>query len=55
MNRNDIALTIAKDLLDHEMLDENNFSYNTEELLQCTSNIILERLKDFMLISGTMF
>lgn len=29
MNRNDIAKAIAEDLLNNDVLDENNFSYDT--------------------------
>lgn len=29
MNRTDIAKAIAADLLDNDVLDENNFSYDT--------------------------
>lgn len=33
MNRNDIAKSIAEDLLNNDVLDENNFSYDTDALL----------------------
>ena len=55
MNRNDIAKAIAADLLDNDVLDENNFSYDTAAILEYVQNIILEHLKDFSLLSGTIF
>lgn len=51
-NRNDIALEIANELLDNEILDENNFSHDTDMLLQCVSEIILAHLKDYVILSG---
>lgn len=53
-DRDMLVMKIAEELLDKELLDENNFSYDTEALLQCASGIILEHLKDYMLISGRM-
>ena len=55
MNRNDIAKAIAADLLDNDVLDENNFSYDTATILEYVQNIILEHLKDYSLLSGTIF
>ena len=54
MNRNDIAKAIAADLLDNDVLDENNFSYDTVAILEYVQNIILEHLKDYSLLSGTI-
>ena len=54
-NRDNIADAIAKDLLDNGILDENNFSYDTNALLDCVQEIILEHLKDYSLLSGTVF
>ena len=34
-DRDNIAMAIANELLDNEILDENNFSYDTDALLQC--------------------
>jgi len=51
-NRNDIALEIANELLENEILDENNFSHDTGMLLQCVSGIILAHLKDYVILSG---
>ena len=55
MNRNDIAKAIAEDLLNNDVLDENNFSYDTVTILEYVQNIILEHLKDYSLLSGTIF
>ncbi len=55
MNRNDIAKAIAEDLLNNDALDEHNFSYDTAALLEYVQNIILEHLKDYSLLSGTIF
>lgn len=54
-NRNNIANAIARDLLDNNILDENNFSHDTNTLLDCVEKIILEHLKDYSLLSGTVF
>lgn len=55
MNRYHIAMEIARDLLDNDILDQNNFSFDTDALLQFTVKIILDRLKDYMIVSGTVF
>jgi len=55
MNRIDIAKAIAEDLLNNDVLDENNFSYDTATFLEYVQNIILEHLKDYCLLSGTIF
>lgn len=55
MNRNDIAKAIAEDLLNNDVLDENNFSYDTVTILEYVQNIILDHLKDYSLLSGTVF
>lgn len=54
MDRNRIAMMIAQDLMDHDVLDEDNFSFDTDELLEFTSKLILDRLKDYMIVSGTI-
>ena len=41
MNRTDIAKAIAEDLLNNDVLDENNFSYDTDALLDYVQNIVL--------------
>ena len=53
--RDNIAMEIAKELLDNDILDENNFSYDTAAILEYIRNIILEHLKDYSLLSGTIF
>ena len=55
MNRTDIAKAIAEDLLNNDALDEHNFSYDTAAILEYVQNIILEHLKDYSLLSGTIF
>lgn len=54
MDRNRIAMMIAQDLMDRDVLDEDNFSFVTDELLEFTSKLILDRLKDYMIVSGTI-
>lgn len=54
MERDNIAMSIAEELLDNDILDENNFSFDTDALLQCVSKIILEHLKDYLIISGNV-
>ena len=55
MNRNDIAKAIAEDLLYNDALGEHNFSYDTAALLEYVQYIILGHLKDYSLLSGTIF
>lgn len=55
MSRTDIAKAIAEDLLNNDVLDENNFSYDTAVILEYVQNIILEHLKDYSLLSGAIF
>lgn len=55
LSRNKIAMEIAVDLLNNDVLDENNFSYDTAAVLNFVQNIILEHLKNFSLLSGTIF
>lgn len=47
-NRTDIAYQIAKELLEQDALDVNNFGYDTDSLLFCTGNYSesSERLSD---------
>lgn len=46
MVRDNIAMEIAIELLDNDILDEINFSYDTAAILEYVRNIILEHLKD---------
>lgn len=55
LSRNKIAMEITVDLLNNDVLDENNFSYDTAAVLNFVQNIILEHLKNFSLLSGTIF
>ena len=55
MNRDDIAKAIAEDLLDNDVLDENNFSHDTAAIIQYVQNVILEHIKDYSLLCGTVF
>jgi len=55
MNRTDIAKAIAEDLLNNDVLDENNFSYDTDALLDYVQNIVLEHIKEYSLLFGTVF
>ena len=55
MNRTDIAKAMAADLLDNDVLDKHNFSYDIAAILEYVQNIILEHLKDYSLLSGTIF
>lgn len=48
------AKTIAEDLLNNDVLDEHSFSYDTATILEYVQNIILEHLKDYSLLSGTI-
>jgi len=52
MNRTEIAKKIAENLLDIGALDENNFSDDTDALLDCTEKVILKHLEDFILLQG---
>ncbi len=53
-NRTDIALSIATELLEQDALDLNNFGYDTDSLLSFVQEIILNHLKDYLVISGTL-
>ena len=44
--RDNIAMEIAWELSDNNILDEDNFSYDTAAILEYVRNIILEHLKD---------
>ncbi len=53
-DRTDIALAIAEDLLDQDALDLNNFSNDTNALLDFVQEIILNHLKDYLIVSGCL-
>jgi hypothetical protein len=54
MDRISIARAIAGELLDNGALDENNFSHDAEAILNYVQKIILEYLKDYIIVSGTI-
>lgn len=54
MNRQDIAKRIAEDLLNNNVLDENNFNYDTDAILQYVQDTVLNHLKDFALVQGNI-
>jgi len=49
--RQDIARNIAKELLENDVLDLQNFSYDTEAVLKHVQDTILDHLKDYSNIS----
>ena len=51
MNRTDIARAISEDLLNNDTLNEHD--YDTDKLLSVVQDIILEHMKDYILLSGT--
>lgn len=53
--RSSIAMKIAQELLDREMLNESNYCFDAEAILNDTSEVVLEHLRDYMLLSGTIF
>lgn len=54
MTKKDIATRIAETMLYDGMLDENNYNYDTEALLEDVKNVILEQLKNHIMIIGTI-
>lgn len=54
MNRNDIARSIANDLLINDALNESDFNFDTDAIIHFVENIILDNLKDYILLSGTI-
>ena len=52
--RKEIAMVIAQQMLDEELLELNNFSHDTNAILQCVSNIILKHLEDYVLVIDTV-
>lgn len=51
MNRTDIARAISEDLLSNDALNERD--YDKDKLLSVVQDIILEHMKDYILLSGT--
>lgn len=54
MDRKGIAREIAQDLLDNNALDENNFNYDTDAILEYVQGVVLAHLRDFMIIHGSL-
>ncbi len=54
MDRMGIARAIADELLDNGALDENNFSHDADAIINYVQKIILEHLKDYIILSGTI-
>ena len=54
MKREDIAKHIAEELLNDNVLDENNFNYDTDAILQHVQDTVLSHLRDYSLLAGTI-
>lgn len=54
MKREDIAKRIAEELLNDNVLDEQNFNYDTDAILRHVQDTILSHLRDFTLVSGVI-
>lgn len=54
MKREDIAKHIAEDLLNDNVLDEQNFNYDTDAILQYVQDTVLSHLRDFTLVQGNL-
>ncbi len=54
MKREDIAKRIAEELLNDNVLDEQNFNYDTDAILEYVQNVVIDHLKDFMLVQGNI-
>ena len=52
MKREDIAKHIAEELLNDNVLDENNFNYDTDAILQHVQDTVLSHLRDYSLLAG---
>lgn len=54
MTSENIARNIAEDLLNNDVLDEHNFNYDTDTILDYVQNVVIDRLKDFLIIQGNL-
>lgn len=54
MTKKDIAVKIALDMLNNNMLDEHNYNFDTEAIVEDVKNVIMEHLKDYTIIAGTV-
>lgn len=52
MKREDVAKRIAEDLLNDNVLDEQNFNYDTDAILQHVQDTVLSHLRDYSLLAG---
>lgn len=55
MKREDIAKHIAEELLNDNVLDEQNFNYDTDAILRHVQDTVLSHLRDYSLLAGTIF
>lgn len=55
MSREDIAKRIAEELLNDNVLDEQNFNYDTDAILRHVQDTILSHLRNYSLLAGTVF
>ena len=51
MKREDIAKRIAEELLNDNVLDEQNFNYDTDAILQHVQDTVLSHIKDYSLLA----
>ncbi len=54
MSRKELVSRIANELFMNDMLDENNYSFDTEKMLKDVEGIIIRNLMDYIIISGTV-
>ena len=52
MSSENIAKRIAEDLLNDNVLDEQNFNYDTDAILQHVQDTVLSHLRDYSLLAG---
>ena len=52
MKREDVAKRIAEELLNDNVLDEQNFNYDTDAILQHVQDTVLSHLRDYSLLAG---
>lgn len=54
IKREDIAKRIAEELLNDNVLDEQNFNYDTDAILQHVKDTVLSHLRDFTFVQGNV-
>ncbi len=52
MSSENIAKRIAEELLNDNVLDEQNFNYDTDAILQHVQYTVLSHLRDYSLLAG---